>query len=293
MLRFLGMVLTAIVGLSLLVGCSPVDALQVPTLNQTVPRATPIATSNPAIDFTNLEVEQWVSTNASQSWHAEGTVAVPKNSSRDQYYTELRVRNTNDNIEWTPVTEWNDFGLGYTTPRIVHWSEDERYLYFTNAPHPDGCGLFVNASDLQRLDLAAGSVEEILPFGTTRVLAAAPDGMMAHRVDSELGCSTQRQGITEPSRSTAANQMCNGATLSGHRIANNWLSPLHTSRACHRRGAIRRWCWTGSRWWCVLFLRRILDDCRSWRGKMKMSYCWLIWMVNSTPLVYGEFSLKP
>lgn len=185
MVRFL-QVLTAIVGLSLLVGCSPITAPQVPALNQTVLQATPIATSDPAIDFTNLEIEQWVSVNTDQSWHAEGTVAVPKNSSRDQYYNELRVRNADGNIEWTPVAEWNDFGLGYTTPQIVHWSTDYRYLYFTNAPHPDGCGLFVNASDLQRLDLTTGSVEEILPFGATWVLAAAPDGTMAHSVTNEL-----------------------------------------------------------------------------------------------------------
>jgi Tol biopolymer transport system component len=36
-------------------------------------------------------------------------------------------------------------------------------LYVTNKPVPDGCGVFVNGSDLHRVDLNDGSVAQIVP----------------------------------------------------------------------------------------------------------------------------------
>ena len=145
----------------------------------------PTATAN-ATDFAGMDVQNWVDVSPNQTWTATGMVATPPNGG-EQYYTELHVTNAAGTLVWTPIADWRNFGLGYTTPRIVHWSADGRYLYFTNAPHPDGCALFTNASDLQQLDLGAGTVTEILPPDRISVLAAAPDGTMAYITQTMLG----------------------------------------------------------------------------------------------------------
>ncbi len=136
--------------------------------------------ASPAMpELAGLDQLPWLDFAPDGTWTVEGLTAIPTQSG-DQYYTEMRIKQVAGDLLWTPVAEWRTFGLGYTTPRIVHWSTDGRYLYYTNAPHPDGCGLFVNASDLQRLDLKGGTVQEILPQNSTWVLEAAPDGTIAY-----------------------------------------------------------------------------------------------------------------
>ncbi len=130
-------------------------------------------------DLAETDQRPWLDFSPDGTWIVEGLTALPTQSG-EQYYTEMRIRQVDGELSWMPVASWQSFGLGYTTPRIVHWSTDGRYLYYTNAPHPDGCGLFVNASDLQRLDLTAGTVQKILPQNSTWVLEAAPDGTIAY-----------------------------------------------------------------------------------------------------------------
>jgi Tol biopolymer transport system component len=75
----------------------------------------------------------------------------------------LTVARSDGSQEWLVVEDWSERALGHTTPRPLRWSQDGRYLYFTNRPVPDGCAVFVNGSDLQRVSLADGSVTEIVP----------------------------------------------------------------------------------------------------------------------------------
>lgn len=157
--------------------CQPIQPVATPV-------TTPLASSTP--DLTGMQTESWFSTAPDEQWTAIGLVALPQPGG-DQYYTELRVKKADGNSEWAPVAGWSNFGLGYTTPRPLQWSPDGRYLYFTNAPVADGCALFVNASDLQRLDLTDGSVKAILPPNTTWSLALAPDGKtVAYQKGDEL-----------------------------------------------------------------------------------------------------------
>jgi hypothetical protein len=92
----------------------------------------------------------------------------------EKYHVELTVSATDGSVTWTAVDEWRSWGLGYTYPAPLQWSEDGRSLYFSNVPVPDGCVTYVNGGDLWRLDLADGSVTEIVPF-VGLVLALSPD----------------------------------------------------------------------------------------------------------------------
>jgi hypothetical protein len=109
-----------------------------------------------------MELRTWSSRSPDGKWDVQGMVAFPADGG-EKYYTQLKVKKTDGAIDWTVVDEWSRFGLGYTTPQPFQWSQDGRYLYFTNKPVPDGCGIFVNGSDLHRIDLSDGSVTEIVP----------------------------------------------------------------------------------------------------------------------------------
>jgi len=103
--------------------------------------------------------------------------ALPTSSGPENYYTQLKVSKADGTLEWTVVDEWSAWGLGYTIPKPLHWSRDGRFLYFTNQPVPDGCAVFVNGSDLQRIDLSNGDVREIAP-PVGLWLALSPDETM-------------------------------------------------------------------------------------------------------------------
>ena len=117
-----------------------------------------------ATTATPVPVATWSSTSPDGKWIAQGMMEGPFMAGDDEkYHYRLKVVSADRRIEWTAVDETAHWGLGYTTPRPFHWSRDGRYLYFTNEPVPDGCAVFVNGSDLKRLDLTTGRVQEMLP----------------------------------------------------------------------------------------------------------------------------------
>jgi ABC-2 type transport system permease protein len=128
------------------------------TLTPTQATGTPTTTPMLA----DMELHTSSSTSPDGKWSAQRLVAFPIGGG-ENYYTQLKVKETDGVVEWTVVDEWSHFGLGYTTPQPFHWSRDGRSLYFTNEPVPDGCGVFVNGSDLHRIDLGDGRVTEVVP----------------------------------------------------------------------------------------------------------------------------------
>ena len=91
------------------------------------------------------------------------------------FYVELRVTSADGSIEYLPLAEQRNYGLGYITPGIVGWSPSGRYLYFTERPHPDGCAVFADASGLWRLDVQDGAIESLLDSSSSARLS--PDGL--------------------------------------------------------------------------------------------------------------------
>ena len=175
------------IGCLLLTACIQPPSVRTIPVPATTIEATAPATETATVDqLASFDQQPWTATSPDGVWQIEGLTALPK-AGGEQYYTEMRVKKADGSAEWLPVATWSNFGLGYTTPQPLHWSPDGRYLYFTNAPVPDGCGLFVNASDLQRLNLADGTVTEVLPYGLTWSLAIAPNGKaVAYNKGDEL-----------------------------------------------------------------------------------------------------------
>jgi Tol biopolymer transport system component len=122
--------------------------------------------------------ETWTENSPDGKWTALGSTKTETGiilGEQELYYTQLKVVSADQSVEWVLVEEISPFGLGYTIPAPLHWSPDGRYLYYTNRPRVDGCGLFVTASDLWRVDLADGSTSQILP-SEAQSYAFSPDG---------------------------------------------------------------------------------------------------------------------
>jgi hypothetical protein len=124
--------------------------------------AVTLTTASPP-DLGEMDVrEEWISTSPDGAWVARGLAAFPEGAGH-RYYTRLTVERSDGSQEWTVLDTWSELALGYTTPRLLRWSSDGQHLYYTNRPVPDGCAVFVNGSDLQRVDLSDGSVTEVVP----------------------------------------------------------------------------------------------------------------------------------
>jgi hypothetical protein len=118
-------------------------------------------------DLSQMDVrEEWTSPSIGGIWIARGLAAFPREGQEEhssRYYQRLTIARSDGSRDWTVVDRWSALALGYTTPQPLRWSSDGRFFYFTNRPVPDGCAVFVNGSDLQRVDVADGIVTELVP----------------------------------------------------------------------------------------------------------------------------------
>lgn len=89
----------------------------------------------------------------------------------------LTVSNDDGKIEWQaenkPFIDDPPFGFWFPVP--FHWSKDGKYLYYAHRASGDGCfgGNKYLGSDLQRLDLTTGKVEDVSSGGT--YISISPD----------------------------------------------------------------------------------------------------------------------
>lgn len=156
---------------SLVMGFATEDATGVAL--QTVPPET----DSPQTDLPDPETltsieEQFVAPDG--RWQATIVQTEPViTNDGDKFYTSLTVTDGTDT--WEPIAEWRGYGLGLVYPAVYRWSVDGRYLYFTNKISVDGCAVFVNGTDLHRLNLADGTVETVLDSGFTWNIGLSPD----------------------------------------------------------------------------------------------------------------------
>ena len=161
---------SAVALLLAMAGCvaSPTATLVAPTPTRAATATRP-STANATVPNT------WQSISPDDQWIAEGGMEGPfLEGDQEKYRTRLTVRRVNGQVTWPVIDQVANYGLGYTVPAPLHWSADGQSLYITNQPVPNGCALFVNGSDLLRVDLATGHVAELVPaVGSS--LALSPD----------------------------------------------------------------------------------------------------------------------
>ena len=132
------------------------------------------AAANPAEPPQSLTIVQTVDS-PDGLWQATVAQSEPTIvAGESKFYTTLSV--TNGSAVWTPIDEWRGHGLGYVYPTIQGWSDDGRYLYYSNLTSFDGCMIFNNGMDLHQLDVTNGRTDLLLDTGLTNNLALSPDG---------------------------------------------------------------------------------------------------------------------
>ena len=124
-------------------------------------------------DLAGFQVVTTTNRSPDGRWSATGLAAFPR-SAPEKYYARMTVARSDGSAAWTVIDLWSPYGMGYTTPEVLQWSRDGGAVYVTNKGHPDGCAPFVNATDLLRVDLATGTITQIVP-AVGLWLALSPD----------------------------------------------------------------------------------------------------------------------
>jgi hypothetical protein len=143
---------------------------------------------SPTPDLSQLEMDRWTETSPDGKWIAEVSVALPTAGGVDtgeNYYTRLVIKSVDGLTEWVVVDEWSYFGLGYTVPGVLRWSDDGPSVAVVDRAIPDGCYIFEYLANLRRVDLADGSVEALAP-DLQGALALSPDGATVAALRQEL-----------------------------------------------------------------------------------------------------------
>jgi hypothetical protein len=144
-------------------------------LSEPVTPEIPSPTSTHQVDLSQMSVQEWSSTSPDGKWVAVGLVAFPKGDTGvQQAYVRLMIFSADRNSQWTIIDEWKETGLGFPSPAPLKWSQDNQSFYFTYRAIPDGCSVFTYLTDLQRVNLETGSVEDLLP-NPSIALALSPD----------------------------------------------------------------------------------------------------------------------
>ncbi len=90
------------------------------------------------------------------------------------YHVVLTVVRVDGSREWKVIDDELRYGLGWSAPRVLQWSRDGRYLYYTHFVSGDGCALFISGTDLWRVDLQDGRTLQLAPDVSISI-ALSPD----------------------------------------------------------------------------------------------------------------------
>lgn len=152
----------------------------------------PVALS--PLPTTNTPVKSTTETSPDGQWQVEYGLSDPVDGGENGqiYRAYLAVQRVDGSLKWTAVDEWRSYGLGLDYPAPLQWSGDGRYLYFTNRPIVDGCGLFANGSDLWRLDLTDGTYVQLVSYVGTSIALSPDEQTLAY---ASFGSGGPRQVI--------------------------------------------------------------------------------------------------
>lgn len=138
-----------------------------PTLAASEPPG-PMASPTGTPDISRMRVISSEFHSPNGRWLITATSALPIDESGvafgDHTYAQVKVFETEGGKDWTPIDRWSPGGcLGSGGYEPLLWAADGQDLCITYRPVPDGCGVFVNGSDLWELDLETGLFVQIVP----------------------------------------------------------------------------------------------------------------------------------
>jgi hypothetical protein len=131
--------------------------------------------------------QAWVDSSPYGPWQAVFVVAYPEAEDGsllgDDYLVRVRLVNLETGITSPMIDEWRPYGLGFTVPQALIWSNDGQYLFLAEAGNADGSGDRFYQS-MQRLQLQTGTLTPLdLPSGSGASIS--PDGQRLARIDED------------------------------------------------------------------------------------------------------------
>ena len=101
----------------------------------------------------------------------------------NQYYVKVSIANLETGEIRGIINEWRVYGLRFTIPQVLLWSNDDRYLFLAETGNADGSGeRFYD--QLERVQLASGKLDALdLPGGPGESISL--DGRQLAHIDGE------------------------------------------------------------------------------------------------------------
>lgn len=166
-------------------GCAEITTTVAPTATIVLPSS---KKPDSPLDLSQMSVDEWASTSPDGRWAAVGLVAFPKENVDEQLaYVRLVIFNTDGKIHWTIIDKWQELDLGFPIPAPLKWSQDGKHFYFTHRVTPEGGCTFVYLTDLQRVNLEDGSVDELLPQSGLGMALSPDESRVAYYFGGERG----------------------------------------------------------------------------------------------------------
>jgi hypothetical protein len=171
------------------------------------PELTPSPTGTPDLSKMTVVSNDFVSPDG--DWVMTVINALPLDANgvpyADYAYDQVKVYNTESQQEWIPIERWTHGGLGIGGYVPLLWTPNGKYLYITYKPLPGGCAVFVNGSDLSKLDLETGSLVQIVPDAGLWLSLSPDETMLAYigygdrgLVIRDLATGAERQVKLDP-----------------------------------------------------------------------------------------------
>ncbi len=146
-----------------------------PTVTPTVtPTPTDLPAATPNADALFFEVlDRYVSPNFQWSARVERSQALKNDRDEAYVFERLRVTRADGTLAWVPVSRWLLDGPSRPTTDVLGWSFT--HLFFADRVAPEDGSLFDTWSNLQRLDLRTGLVDQVGPTDLSGVFSLAPN----------------------------------------------------------------------------------------------------------------------
>ena len=138
------------------------------------------------LNLSQMDVNEWASTSSDGRWVAMGLVAFPKENIGGQLaYIRLMIFSVDGKTHWTVIDKWQEIGLGFPVPAPLKWSQDGKHFYCTHRVIPDGCSAFAFLTDLQRVNLEDGTVDNLLQDSAVALSLSQDDSQVAYFIGRE------------------------------------------------------------------------------------------------------------
>lgn len=126
------------------------------------PTPTPLPSETPTPSPTILPTPQILREEISPNEEWQATVEQFGFEDSEAREIFLRVKHLQNGTEWIIDRYKAEFFMDRRSPDLLYWSQDNQFLYFTHNEFSDGCYPTGPHSDLQRLNLQTGAVNEII-----------------------------------------------------------------------------------------------------------------------------------